>query len=72
MKCHGKNNIEHIFHHKVAKGRGNNQYSNFKSNVLAGQIKYTLGTFVLRQGRSFVNVSKISITQLTLIQLLNT
>lgn len=49
-----KNDIEDIFHHKIATGRGNNQYLNFKSNILPGQMKYMLGTSVFRQGRIFV------------------
>lgn len=49
MKYYGKNDVEDIFHHKIAKRRGNNQYLNFKSNILAGQMKYMLGPSVFRQ-----------------------
>lgn len=42
---------ENIFHDKITKGKGNNQFSNFKSNVLAGQMESMWGTFILRQGR---------------------
>lgn len=37
----GGNDAEDIFHHKIAKEKGNSQYSNFKSNVITGLMKYT-------------------------------
>ena len=45
-----KFDVEDIFHHKIANGKGNN--SQTKSNVLAGQMKYMLDPFFfLIQGR---------------------
>lgn len=34
MKCYGKNDLEDIFPHKIVKGKGTDQYSNFKSKFL--------------------------------------